>query len=425
MYNPLLSIASKSPEMVRGGRFGEQKRPKNQASLMSKLKATWDILGQPVVDAGSRLQNASLYDMLGNQNPDTVGRIGADAATIAGVATAGSMPVPKPTNALNMGIRAWHGSPHDFGRFDISHMGTGQGAQSFGDGHYFAGYEPIAKDYRRNLGFKSLWENVFNNIDINDGDPSEIIDLIKRGILPKDQARLLTELDNHGWLGFDHAGDAIKATKKELHNFDPTPELEDAVNKLGHMYEVNINADPEHLLNWDEPLMEQSPYVVSKLGHVAERAAREINTSAEALRSNFSGVTQKEIDELKMRPEHLTGQDIYESLRSRHDSIAHGRPSWDSPAWPTGKIEGPTSSLLSRGIPGIKFLDARSRSPLETKPTYNYVIGKDELISIVKKYGIGAAAALLGYANYDGKAQAAPTKKPLEITIPGGGLPVR
>ena len=35
-------------------------------------------------------------------------------------------------------IKAYHSSPHDFERFDLSKVGTGQGAQSYGHGFYFA-----------------------------------------------------------------------------------------------------------------------------------------------------------------------------------------------------------------------------------------------------------------------------------------------
>ena len=33
----------------------------------------------------------------------------------------------------------------------------------------------------------------------------------------------------------------------------------------GKMYEVSLNADPEHFLDWDKPLSEQSPKVRSKI----------------------------------------------------------------------------------------------------------------------------------------------------------------
>ena len=42
------------------------------------------------------------------------------------------------TGGTNVPIRAYHGSPHDFERFDTSKIGTGEGAQSYGHGLYFA-----------------------------------------------------------------------------------------------------------------------------------------------------------------------------------------------------------------------------------------------------------------------------------------------
>ena len=45
-------------------------------------------------------------------------------------------------------ITAYHGSPHEFDQFDTSKIGTGEGAQSYGHGLYFAESEPIARHYR-------------------------------------------------------------------------------------------------------------------------------------------------------------------------------------------------------------------------------------------------------------------------------------
>lgn len=47
------------------------------------------------------------------------------------------------------GIRAWHGSPHDFDKFDASKIGTGDGAQSYGSGLYFAEQKDVAEFHRR------------------------------------------------------------------------------------------------------------------------------------------------------------------------------------------------------------------------------------------------------------------------------------
>ena len=43
------------------------------------------------------------------------------------------------------GIKAYHGSPHDFDKFDMSKIGTGEGAQAYGHGLYLAENEATAK----------------------------------------------------------------------------------------------------------------------------------------------------------------------------------------------------------------------------------------------------------------------------------------
>ena len=71
-------------------------------------------------------------------------------------------------NALNFGPAmlgkiVYHGSPHKFDAFDMSKIGTGEGAQSYGHGLYFAENPNVAKEYAQNVraskpstNFKSL-----------------------------------------------------------------------------------------------------------------------------------------------------------------------------------------------------------------------------------------------------------------------------
>lgn len=54
-------------------------------------------------------------------------------------------------------IIAYHGTPHDFDKFDISKIGTGEGAAAFGHGLYFADNENIAKIYRDNISYQQVW----------------------------------------------------------------------------------------------------------------------------------------------------------------------------------------------------------------------------------------------------------------------------
>lgn len=50
-----------------------------------------------------------------------------------------------------LGLTAFHGSPHRFSKFDASKIGTGEGAQAYGYGLYFAESPGVAESYRRNL----------------------------------------------------------------------------------------------------------------------------------------------------------------------------------------------------------------------------------------------------------------------------------
>lgn len=48
-------------------------------------------------------------------------------------------------------IAAFHGSPHDFDQFTTQKMGTGEGAQAYGWGMYFAGRKEVAEHYKEAL----------------------------------------------------------------------------------------------------------------------------------------------------------------------------------------------------------------------------------------------------------------------------------
>src|SRR5271166_3725684 len=63
-----------------------------------------------------------------------------------------------PANALGT-IRGYHGTPHTFesepgapfGQFRNEAIGSGEGAQSYGYGHYIAGNPKVAETYQKNL----------------------------------------------------------------------------------------------------------------------------------------------------------------------------------------------------------------------------------------------------------------------------------
>jgi hypothetical protein len=61
----------------------------------------------------------------------------------AGVMSSSGAQPPSP-----QGIRAYHGSPHEFDKFDLSKIGSGKGANNYGSGIYLAESEAAAQAYK-------------------------------------------------------------------------------------------------------------------------------------------------------------------------------------------------------------------------------------------------------------------------------------
>jgi hypothetical protein len=195
------------------------------------------------------------------------------------------------------------------------------------------------------------------------------------------------------------------------------------------MYEVNINADPDAFLDWDKPV---------PMGHpLRERVAELGMQGSGALNAADRNMAKDAF--LAARNEQMTGAGLHNSL-SR--SLEANRDSLKSKYGEEALFAKPTElarrELLSAGIPGIKYLDAGSRGKgvaqvqvmYKGKPhgdpipvqawnqidqltndykakgydvevqdlgTRNYVVFDDKLVSIIRKYGIAGASAMLGY----------------------------
>jgi hypothetical protein len=169
---------------------------------------------------------------------------------------AAGVPMEAGEAALGAGpIRAYHGSPHDFDKFDMSKIGTGEGAQAYGRGLYFAENERVARQYRDDLTAmqKSAAQRA---LDQAGGDVDSAIANV-RGEIDR-----LNNLPNAG-------GDPVRRDRLVQMNEEKLAQLNAVKNtgelSPGKMYEVSINADPSHFLDWDKPLSEQSPQVQQAL----------------------------------------------------------------------------------------------------------------------------------------------------------------
>lgn len=259
-------------------------------------------------------------------------------------------------------IKAYHGSPHDFDAFSMDKIGTGEGAQAYGHGLYFAENEGVAKAYRDKLA--DNWA-----IDGKPADPSNPSHIAASTLkyYNGDRPSAIYDLQNVAKSGpateRQAASDAVDLLKKNA-------DLPDAVQS-GKMYEVQINADPEHFLDWDKPLSEQPPIV------------QEMARNADLSHLAPGNRTRRQIE--MWREGTLPNKESEPSGNVLHSALTDYGMN-------TGNNAALTDQFRQAGIPGIKYLDQGSRGAGEG--SRNYVVFDDNLISILRKYGIVGALGL-------------------------------
>jgi hypothetical protein len=255
------------------------------------------------------------------------------------------------------------------GRFDSSKIGTGEGAQAYGRGSYLAESEDVARGYR---------DQLKGNVVIRDDGVklpyakhvSEIETAIKNKFpkLAPDNVRMtaksvvndnLVPADVEGMGVFDSTG--YKAEDIYLEGIRAN---KGARASKGSMYKVNIDADPDELIDWDELIDEQPKKVMDKL------------QSADWWPYAEEGI----YDIAGARGENPTGADLVRWLEQDGQEYA-------------------AEALEDLGVKGIKYADAFTRHKPKDKRSNNYVIFDPRIIEISKKYGISiplASAVALG-----------------------------
>lgn len=279
-------------------------------------------------------------------------------ADLAGMVTLGAGAVPATgKHELRAGIKAYHGSPHDFDKFQMDKIGTGEGAQAYGHGLYFADSEGVARNYRDMLSIPEK-RIMYDGSDV-DGARGVAASAAAQ-FKAKSKARdYINSLRNSKVADQSFLDDAIA----ELNKMDVGKASVLVNEKPGRMYEVNINANPDDFLDWDKPLSEQPSALRSLM---------------EQIDPEQYGPNSPDFD--AMEPGSMTVERLSDMVRRQENLPREQMPHWTS------------QELKQAGIPGIKYLDAGSRAAGDG--SRNYVVFDENLISIVKKYGlVGALSA--------------------------------
>lgn len=246
--------------------------------------------------------------------------------------------------------RAYHGTPHKFDKFSLDKIGTGEGAQAYGYGLYFASKREIAEHYRNALG-------------------------------RPDSAGLSRAQDLAAWaysMQSPYAGDAMEHLNDEIARMEKHGKFNDKVLRSdyeeakrivasgevisnGKLYQVDIPEDSE-MLHWDKPLSEQPEAVKVALEKSNPALFQKNWYDAETKQPTELGETSGKMLN-GVLSEVMDGSEYYRSLSSQTRGGAQA-----------------SAKLRSLGIRGIKYLDGVSRNAGDG--SYNYVVFDDNDVSI-------------------------------------------
>jgi hypothetical protein len=254
-----------------------------------------------------------------------------DAAKALGAGVLAAMGALPAVPAFGTMVKAWHGTPHSFDKFDSAKIGTGEGVQMYGQGLYFAEGKEVAEHYKKSVK-----------------DMGRIGEINKR---QSELAREMSKLEKPGRYGeyTEPRGYALKAEYDKL--------MDEKLGGKGNLYSVELDFDHDDLLDLDKRLDEQSPKVRAALEKMGVDLTPK--TAAVARRTMPGRPVPAQTTQTVPLPNAL---DWYKSQGSNSAQAEM------------------SIKLREAGIPGARYLDAGSRDAADG--SRNIVVFDDNRIKI-------------------------------------------
>jgi hypothetical protein len=307
---------------------------------------------EPPVRAKAMLPDMELEPTIGEklQSPPMIGANTSEKPIQSSDIITSAKPAPdaviKPfSNALVSSVGlinflpAYHGTPFEVDKFKLANIGTGEGAQAYGWGLYFAQARKTGEKYRNDLsGYDEL--TIFTDKGKKKGQQLDDLDMeaakyLESGARTAGQFKHNTVYYAKQAAERDGKQDVVARIDEYGRDAKVTYE-----KNLGNLYKVDIDVKDEDLLDWDKPLSEQSKKV--------QKALAEMNAD-------------------------------YRSDSDEYDSNEQGQITYSR----LGNPQEASKALLTAGIPGIRYFDGTSRK--QGQGTYNYVVFDENLITILDK----------------------------------------
>jgi hypothetical protein len=344
---------------------GLQTQQMNVGQLLQAIKPA-DVLGisgaeRAYTDIGQGKAPQPM-DVVDTMALGAGGLAGTKAAVKSGVAAA-KYSAPKVGETLeNYAVRtglvlpldAYHGSPYTFERFDISKVGTGEGAQAYGHGIYFAEAPGVARGYQMALSRKAGEETTIGGKPVADVY-NKIYDKanrmpIKDAEIEYQKAEMLEKmmLDTPPNELISYAKD-IGADPKVIQWLEK--DIAPKTKFPGAFYKVDIpDKAIDTFIDWDKPLSEQNNSIKELVKSISIE---------EGLPTNYKNYQSLGKDK--------TGADFYDALKMKFG----------------GDAKKASDILNSYGIGGVKYLDQSSRSAGEG--TRNFVVFDPSIVKMLER----------------------------------------
>lgn len=283
---------------------------------------------------------------------------------------------------------AWHGSPVDFDKFDNAYIGTGEGAQAHGYGHYAAKNKDVADiRYRKGLSgtdgvykYKDeiLPEGFYQYYNaMKTGNENTLPDILTQiGQEMSKTENLINRLKNNS-VPLQEPKDLINAQNllsdynkifKAVADFENVKLLD---SPKGRLYKLSI---PQNDVMLREDLqLSQQPNILKKLNIQKEiELQTRLDNLATYIRTNKNNLSSEKLNNLRKEYADLSSQNLL-----NNPSLSGGQ-FYDVLADKLGNKQLASEYLLNKGIKGISYnggIDGEA----------NVIFNPDD-IDIVRKY---------------------------------------
>lgn len=302
------------------------------AGNVAKRKLT-DLLGNPILSAQQMLGNLNDRARVLNEMTTAAARegvsYGPSSQQLAGLLSEAYNPV---------GLTVFHGSPAKFQKFDPTKIGSGEGAQAYGYGHYVAESPDVAQSYQASV------TNSANANFLHKGKPIDPNNELQRSAaFNLMAAKGDKEAIYKQWKPSYWETSSGKKFKREIEKLDYS-KLEPA----GSLYKIDLPDEQiAKMLDYDKPIKDQ-PEVLK------------------AIRNQ------------------IQDEDIAKSFDINVKSGISGANAYQNYVY--GKTPAEKAEILRQaGVPGIRYLDQGSRGT--GQGTSNFVVfpGNEDLLRILER----------------------------------------